>query len=555
MSNLECLLKISFCLFSLTCAVSANAGRDLYSRFKNPDNECRTKLWWFHGETETTKEGIRKDLEEFKEKGIGGVVFYDQVHGKAEDACLSKSSEWWQMLKYAALTAKELDLTFEVAAGNGYVTGGPWITPDLAMKKTVFVDTLVKIDKTSKFEMPNKIKDFQDIATVVFADTENLSPIKLEINPIELLPGDSIVFIDLGKRETIRGISYTITPRGKGSTASMNIPGIPSPRYFGAKYVEYPPVGYLEISSDNVNWTKCCDLLPIENTIGFKSRRRTISFPEASGRYVRFRLHEDHIDDPSYRTITISDFSLYRRDVIDNIEVKTGLRTEVFYPSESGADYGAISLKDIVDVSDSIDNNGCLSVTLPAGVCRIVRFGYVPTGAKTKHGRKNLIGYEADVMSAQAANIHYDNYFKEILDTLTSIGCRPKGMCMDSHEAGCQNWTRDLEKIFKAKRGYDILPYIAIIAGYIVESRDDSEKVLRDFRRTVAETIFFEYYGTLSKRCSDDGVDFTSQSMLNILADNISNRSNSSKLQGEFWAYQKKCCGNMESQGWKPKRI
>ena len=42
--------------------------------FHTPKDSCRTKVWWFHGETETTREGITADLEAFKRAGIGGVV-------------------------------------------------------------------------------------------------------------------------------------------------------------------------------------------------------------------------------------------------------------------------------------------------------------------------------------------------------------------------------------------------------------------------------------------------------------------------------------------------
>ena len=69
------------------------------------------------------KEGIDADLKAFKEKGVGGVVFYDQIHGKAAGAAESMSDEWWESLKYAAMKARETGLSFEVAASNGYVAG------------------------------------------------------------------------------------------------------------------------------------------------------------------------------------------------------------------------------------------------------------------------------------------------------------------------------------------------------------------------------------------------------------------------------------------------
>src|SRR5580765_8229487 len=101
------------------------------TEFYQPTNMARTKLWWFHGETETTREGITADLEAFKREGVGGVVYYDQQHGKGEHALPAFSKEWWDMFRFAASEAKRIGLTFETHLSNGYVSGGPWITEEL----------------------------------------------------------------------------------------------------------------------------------------------------------------------------------------------------------------------------------------------------------------------------------------------------------------------------------------------------------------------------------------------------------------------------------------
>lgn len=80
-------------LLSSAMAPYAMAFDNLWNNFVNPSDDSKTKVWWFHGETETTKAGIDADLEAFREKGVGGVEFYDQVHGKGEGACPSMSPE------------------------------------------------------------------------------------------------------------------------------------------------------------------------------------------------------------------------------------------------------------------------------------------------------------------------------------------------------------------------------------------------------------------------------------------------------------------------------
>jgi len=83
-----------------------------WKEFANPQDSTRTKVWWFHGETETTREGITADLEAYKRGGVGGVVYYDQAHGKGENAIPAMSQEWWDMLRFAASEAKRVGLSF-----------------------------------------------------------------------------------------------------------------------------------------------------------------------------------------------------------------------------------------------------------------------------------------------------------------------------------------------------------------------------------------------------------------------------------------------------------
>ena len=78
-----------------------NSLREALAGFLTPQDTARTKVWWFHGETETTREGITADLEAFRHAGVGGVVYYDQVHGDGKGACEALSPEWWEMLFFA----------------------------------------------------------------------------------------------------------------------------------------------------------------------------------------------------------------------------------------------------------------------------------------------------------------------------------------------------------------------------------------------------------------------------------------------------------------------
>lgn len=521
---------------AVVLSIATAGAESLREIFDAPSADARTKVWWFHGETESTREGMDADLKAFKEQGVGGVVFYDQVHGKGTGAAPSMSAEWWDNLKYAALRAGQLGLSFEVAVSNGYVAGGPWITPDLAMKKTIVADTLIYLDAPASVRLPSPSASphYRDIITVAFADSDTLQPLMITEGPVKLGDSDTILFFETVAPVTVRGVGFDITPRGKGSTGSMNIPGAPAERYFGAKYKEYPPVGRVEFLGPDGVWQSAAELLPVENNIGHKSGHRTQSFPEVRARRFRVVLRDCPPDGYSdYKSVVVSNITLYRRDITDNIEVASGLRTEVVYPHPCGESAGAVERSSIRELYP--DSAGV--VILPAGTTRVVRLGYIPTGARTKHGRKNLIGYEADVMSAKAANAQYDNYFHTILDSLRACGGQVAGVAMDSHEAGIQNWTEGYEERLAA-RGVSLPDLAVALGGYIVESRAYTDALLLTMREETAATIASQFYGTLAARAAADGVEFTAQGMLNIDTDNIAGRGRASKPQGEFWCYQ-----------------
>ena len=427
----------------------AGYSKTLKERFLSPEDESRTKLWWFHGETETTKEGIDADLKAFKYAGIGGVIFYDQTHGSEEGAFPSLSPEWWETLKYAALKAKEYGLSFEMAGSNGYVAGGPWVTPEFGMKEIMVV--------RPGEEEPENFKELVSISRPV----NNFAYIDTIIQKEKISAQDNEPFLitaDLGAPKEIRTISYTVNPRGKGAFCSMNIPGKPAKDFFGAYFVQLPPLGELEYSEDGINWHKAASLKPVESIIGRKSKQRTINFPAVKGRFFRLNIHDWTDAENKNNKLIIENVRLSSYDLINNWEEKSGLRSEL--PDNKSVD---VPDKDFVPFFGEI------------------RIGYAPNGAFTKHGRSRIIYKgeelksktwpETDVMSAKAVKNHYDNYFKLVYDTLSAIGCPPIGMQIDSHEAGIANWTEEMPDHFKRLRGYDITPWIPVLGGVIVGSR------------------------------------------------------------------------------------
>jgi hypothetical protein len=68
----------------------------------------------------------------------------------------------------------------------------------------------------------------------------------------------------------------------------------------------------------------------------------------------------------------------------------------------------------------------------------------------------------------------------------------------DSWEAGVANWTDRMIAEFSKRRGYDMRPWLPVLAGRIVASAEESDRFLWDFRKTLADLVAENHYDQLT---------------------------------------------------------
>src|SRR5207249_5450152 len=64
----------------------------------------------------------------------------------------------------------------------------------------------------------------------------------------------------------------------------------------------------------------------------------------------------------------------------------------------------------------------------------------------------------------------------------------------DSWEAGAQNWTDSLIAECRKRRGYDLRPWMPVLAGRVIESSESSDRFLWDFRLALSEMLAENHY-------------------------------------------------------------
>ena len=536
------LILISFCNSLL---LSAQTKRE----FLHPVDANRMKTWWFFGYENTTKEGITADVEALKSAGFGGVVYYDQNHrGSLKGTQLGTpddgfSSQWWDNLKFACKEANRVGLSFEVNISNGYCAGGKWIDPKHAMQRVQSARLKVKAGQHVSIRIP-----------VIKGPDNYVSDIAILAFPVVRPHAEC-----LDKEPVMRHFSARYNAEGKGRNGAMQKPDVNLPlsqttqSFSGYGWIDVPDIGTLQVSYDSTNW---CDVIPI--TPMYRSQGgyfyRTNAFPATKGRYWRVNYTGK---------ARLREWSVGAEAMFDRWEERTGLQSD-FADDSLTPVYGhdeIIDSNDVIDLSRFV-HDGILDWTAPVlrnktgdeaseGEWQIVRLASVLTGAKSKHGRQNLLGYECDKLSVEAAELHWNSYTQVIIDTLKALDadCNSAnavhyltGVTMDSHEGGAQNWTPLMLHEFESRRGYSLTPYLLMLAGYVVDSKEKTEQVLYDFRHTISDCIRDNYFGTFQRLARSNGLTFTAQAIGNALCidgDAISVKKIVDKPQGEFWTYQK----------------
>ncbi|MGV8090504.1 MAG: glycosyl hydrolase [Mangrovibacterium sp.] len=176
---------------------------------------------------------------------------------------------------------------------------------------------------------------------------------------------------------------------------------------------------------------------------------------------------------------------------------------------------------------------------IPEGDWTIFRVGYTSNGRKNNPAPEEATGLECDKLSKEAVKAHWDGHIGLILDAIGKIDGpdRPgfNNVLIDSYEVGSQNWTQGFEKEFNKRCGYDIIPFLPVFTGRIVESPEITERFLWDFRKVVADLFAECYSGYFGELAHKAGLLYSSEPYGNCPSNDIQYGSYADIPMGEFW--------------------
>jgi hypothetical protein len=192
----------------------------------------------------------------------------------------------------------------------------------------------------------------------------------------------------------------------------------------------------------------------------------------------------------------------------------------------------------IINISSFLHPDGRLVWNLPPGRWTILRMGHTSTGHTNATGGGGK-GLECDKFNPVAIRLQFNSWFGEVLrragDSLAAV---IRLLHVDSWECGSQNWSPVFRAAFQKKRGYDLLPWLPVMAGIPVQSADASERVLYDIRNTIAELVNDSFYVTLAGLAHRNGCLFTAESVApTMTSDGMLHYKTVDIPMGEFWLH------------------
>ncbi len=539
----------------------------LEEAFLDPPPSARPWTWWHWIDGNVTREGITRDLEAMSRAGLGGVLIFNVKLGLPDGPVRFMTDEWLEMLDHTAAECDRLGLKLGIHNCDGWSqAGGPWITPELSMKTLTWSRTEVRGPARFEGRLPRPpvpdsplVEDFyRDIAVLAYPTPEGG-----RVNG----PGSGVKVTgslsadDLGKLfdddpETAARFALGSQDRPEPHQVVMGFDRAVSARSLVLRGIEgytLPQVipGELEVSSDGVAFRK---VATFELNWSFESApHHTISaaFPEVTGRVFRLAFRGEHVFTPA---ITLSEIELSTRPLVHYWEAKAGWARSREHGGEAPfltrdpgprsdrlevPPEGVVPVDRIHAFTGALGEDGLFEWEVPAGDWTLLRMGYTSTGRTNSPATEEGRGLEADKLNGDAVRFHMEQFIGTLAKRYREKGLESFSIFeTDSWESGAQTWTSGLEKRFAESRGQDLVRWLPLITeGIIVEGYEESDRLLWDWRRFLADEIAASYFEVTAGFAEENDLIYIAEASGRqmFMYDPIGYQRLSPVPMGEFW--------------------
>jgi len=518
------LMKVALCV----CAWSTQAA-GLEEIFNSPPQEAKPQTWWHWMDGRVSRDGISRELEAMKAIGLGGFQLFNggtnwQPTAATETPCLS--DKWKSMVRHAAAEAQRLGLDFSAQLAGGWSgPGGPWITPDKAMFFVECRQTNLAAGASATLEAPpswpeNGPTFYRDIAVLAFPTP-----------PAMLLPPNP-------------------TP---ALAASLPSPGLTNLNLslkfnvYSAKPTEDTFNHKLENTTNGEVWVSftfaepviCRTVILKSSCMGMETQtQKPLLYASDDGQDFRFIVqlegvsclpnswfqNVEHAIPPTRAkvfkllwkapyVVDLRQAEFSPRPSLTAFQGKTARETFGVVPSSVCPEEPGVCVdpKTMIDLTGMRDVSGRVAWAAPAGrgPWTLLRVGYRNKKIQNAPSPKEVSGLACDVFNPAVTSFHFDQFMGVIVNEARACGSQAvKGLLLDSWELESQNWSHAFAGEFQKRRGYPVRDFLPAYAGFLVGSRDTTERFLRDARKTGTELVCENFFDVMRRRARESGLTF-----------------------------------------------
>lgn len=571
--------------------VRPSGASSLEEGFATPPSSARPRVWWHWLNGNITIDGIDKDLDWLASIGIGGVQNFDAnltTPQIVDKRMVYMQPDWKAAFRHAVERASARGLEFAIASSPGWSeTGGPWVPPADGMKKLTWSEAVIPGGKPFKGQIaapPGVTGLYQtlpveelfadpsqperkvpqaagDIAVLAVPAAAGATPMprsaKLAdgsaIAPAALADADPQGAVDMPAGTTQNPATLTLDYGKPVRMASVRLfiknarPPFAPPRYAARLQAQL-----------NGEWRDLTEI-PLSDAA------TTVTFPPVSASQFRIVVAPgapfpagglgsvpgavimDLFPAPSINSIAVGQFQLFPEQRVEQAESKAGFGTVPnYYAIDTKQAANGPRPDQVVDLTDRLRPDGTLDWTPPKGTdWRVLRFGWSLTGKTNHPATPEATGLEVDKYDAAAVERYLNAYLAMYRDAVGAGNMGSNGiraLLTDSIEVGASNWTPRLIEAFKARRGYDPLPWLPTLAGTVIGSSAQSDRFLYDYRRTLGDLIAEAHYGTVAKVAHANGLTVYGEALEDdrpVLGDDLDMRSHADVPMGALWTFPK----------------
>jgi hypothetical protein len=294
--------------------------------------------------------------------------------------------------------------------------------------------------------------------------------------------------------------------------------------------------------------------------------------PKTEARYVRLRIHNGH--NSQFDRVTLGEFQLFdaagvnlvgshvadrTRDGADLLRQPSSLGFDKTWTAEHihdgkwsgpGASWSSDGLPPpavddpaaIVDLTDKLDASGRLHWNAPPGRWVVYRFVCANTGERLKVPSPKSDGLATDHFSREATQTFLNTLIDRLRAQTGDLGKTAlRQLYLASYEVRGRIWTPRMLDEFQRYRGYDMRPFLLVLAGGTVGDEEVTARFIYDYRKTLGDLLVDAYYRAAVETAHAAGLGVESEAggpgppIHQVPVDALKALGVLDEVRGEFW--------------------